>query len=142
LVLLVLGIGLLLVFAVERVRSGNWLFGPDILVQAKQTQWFQSSGAGHLWLEVTIRNRNQYAQRTVKQHWLRMRNRAHIAGQELLVNQRASSRRVGTLNPDEVVKGLVSFEVLNPPVEAPDYDLFIEDEFARVTKALKVSQVP
>src|SRR5260370_32319848 len=109
-----------------------------MMVQAKQWQWFQLSGTGYPWLEVIIRNRNHRATRTVRQHWLRLRNRPQINGQALLLNQRAASRRVGTLNPDEVVEGLVRFQILHPPVEVPGYDLYVEDEFARLTKADKL----
>ena len=140
LVLLALGIVLLGLVAAQRIRSGNWWFGPALAVEIRGARW-DVLEAGYLHLQLAIRNRRRHVSRSVRQHWLKVPGRPQINGDMLLLNQDRASRTVGRLNPGETVEGLASFTILNPPLEMPDFALYVEDETGRASRAFEADEM-
>jgi hypothetical protein len=112
---------------------------PDLTVEITQHEWTRTP-VGRLILrtKVRIRNGNDGAVRSIRQHWLVCPGYPQANYGPLSLQTLGLSQMVGPVKPDETLEGHIYTELPYAGPTGPGaYDLYFEDDLGHVTKATK-----
>lgn len=111
----------------------------DIDLDIVSHHWIEIGGQQSLSVDVRIHNTNATGSRTIKRHRFEFESGVQlVSGDELVVYLKGSSyaSQVGTVEPLQTIEGTISCQISTSQYR-PDYDLYIEDDLGRESKAAR-----